>query len=208
MDFRVLGPGRGRLTFASGDVEGVVHVAVRGDRVVEPDEALSVGLSDPSNATLGDASAPLTIEDHEPLALAVTSPSVSEGNSGTTPATFTVALDGAAPAGSSVSVDYHVAGVTATVPGDVAPASGTLTFAAGVELGLLSDRRAGRYTWLERGKASQGLPPRRLAVLPNPVMRLVAFVPRRKAVHVREGQFSDADRRSRCRGVSRRPSTS
>ena len=105
------------LTFASGDVEGVGPVAVRGDRVVEPDEALSVGLSDPSNATLGDASAPLTIEDHEPLALAVTSPSVSEGNSGTTPATFTVALDGAAPAGSSVSVDYHVAGVTATVPG-------------------------------------------------------------------------------------------
>ena len=119
----------------------------------------------------------------------MTSPSVSEGNSGTTPATFTVALDGAAPAGSSVSVDYHAAGVTATVPGDVAPASGTLTFAAGVELGLLSDRRAGRYTWLERDKASQGLPPRRLAVLPNPVMKLVAFVPRRKAVHVREGQF-------------------
>jgi hypothetical protein len=51
MDFRVLGPGRDRLTFASGDVEGVVHVAVRGDRVVEPDEALSVELSDPSNAT-------------------------------------------------------------------------------------------------------------------------------------------------------------
>jgi chitinase len=132
------------LTFASGDVEGVAHVAIRGDGVVEPDEALSVGLSDPSNATLGDASAPLTIEDHEPLALAVTSPSVSEGNSSTTPATFTVALDGAAPAGGSVSVDYHVAGVTATVPGDVAPASGTLTFAAGVALGLLSDRRAGR----------------------------------------------------------------
>jgi hypothetical protein len=73
------------LTFASGDVEGVVHVAVRGDGVVEPDEALSVGLSDPSNAKLGDASAPLTIEDGEPLALAVTSPSVTEGNRGTTP---------------------------------------------------------------------------------------------------------------------------
>ena len=119
------------------------------------------------NATRGDASAPLTIEDGEPLALAVKSPSVTEGNRGTTPATFTVALDGAAPAGSSMSVDHRVAGVTATVPGDVAPASGTLTFAAGVELGLLSDRRAGRYTWLERGKASHGLPPRRLAGCPT-----------------------------------------
>jgi hypothetical protein len=136
------------LTFAPGDVEGVVHVAVRGDRVVEPDEALSVGLSDPSNATLGDASAPLTIEDDEPFALAVTSPSVTEGNSGTTPATFTVALDGAAPAGSSVSVDYHAAGVTATVPGDVAPA---------------------RYTGRPRtSRGSRGADPARLRSSPAP----------------------------------------
>src|SRR4051812_6243585 len=47
MDFGVLGPGRGRLTFASGDVDGVVQVAVRGDRVVEPDELLSGGVVRP-----------------------------------------------------------------------------------------------------------------------------------------------------------------
>jgi chitinase len=101
------------LTFASGDVEGVVHVAVRGDGVVEPDEALSVGLSDPSYAKLGDASAPLTIEDGEPLALAVTAPSVTEGNRGTTPGTFTVALDGAAPAGSSMHLSTRRASIAA-----------------------------------------------------------------------------------------------
>ena len=124
-------PASGRLVFDPGEVEKTVHLAVRGDAVVEPDEALTVSLSDPENATLGDASAALTIKDDEPLALAVTSPTVHEGDSGTTPATFTVALDAPAPAGTSVSVDYHVAGVTASVPDDVAPASGTLVFAPG-----------------------------------------------------------------------------
>jgi hypothetical protein len=56
---------------------------------------------------------------------------VPEGDAGTTPATFTVALDQAPPAGQSVAVDYEVKGVTATVGADVAAASGTLTFAAG-----------------------------------------------------------------------------
>ena len=53
------------------------------------------------------------------------SPKVDEGE----PATFTVALDEAGL--EPVSVDYAVAGVTANVPADVAPASGTLTFAPG-----------------------------------------------------------------------------
>jgi hypothetical protein len=124
-------PATGRLTIAPGDVEGLVHVAVRGDEAVEPDEALSVSLSDPSNATLGDAAAALTIDDDEPLVVGVTSPSVTEGNSGTTPATFTVALNAAPPSGSSVSLDWKVAGVTAGVPGDVAAATGSLVFEAG-----------------------------------------------------------------------------
>ena len=80
---------------------------------------------------MGDAFAALTIADDEPLAVSVASPSVTEGNSGSVPATFTVSLDDAPPAGSSVSVDYKVTGVTATVPGDVAALNGTLTFAAG-----------------------------------------------------------------------------
>jgi Calx-beta domain-containing protein len=92
-------------------------VAVRGDAVIEPDEALSV--------TVGDASATLTIEDDEPLALSVASPKAGEGEA----ATFTVALDEAGT--SSVSVDYEVKGVTANVPADVAAGSGTLVFAAG-----------------------------------------------------------------------------
>ena len=107
----------GALTFDPGEDEQIIHVAVRGDAAVELDEALTV--------SVGDASAALTIEDDEPLALSVASPKVDEG----APATFTVALDEAGT--SSVSVDYEVKGVTADVPADVAAASGTLVFAAG-----------------------------------------------------------------------------
>jgi hypothetical protein len=115
----------GRFTVEPGQLEEIVHVAVRGDKAIEPDEVLTVSLSQPENATLGDASAALTIADDEPLALSVTSPKVDEG----APATFTVAL---AEAGdSSVAVDYEVKGLTANVPADVAAASGTLTFAPG-----------------------------------------------------------------------------
>jgi alpha-tubulin suppressor-like RCC1 family protein len=125
------GAASGILSLAPGETEGVVHVAVRGDTTAEADEALTVGLSAPENATLGDASAALTITDDDPIVVGVASPSVPEGNAGTTAATFTVALDQAPPAGESVSVGYEVKGVTASVPGDVAAANGTLTFAAG-----------------------------------------------------------------------------
>ncbi|HET8756815.1 MAG TPA: Calx-beta domain-containing protein, partial [Solirubrobacteraceae bacterium] len=120
-------PASGTLVIAAGETEGVVHVAVRGDGLVEPDETLAVALSQPENAVLGDASATLTIADDEPLTVSVASPSIPEGAGGA----FTVALDAAPPAGTTVSADYRLAGVTANVPGDVAPASGTLTFAAG-----------------------------------------------------------------------------
>ena len=54
---------------------------------------------------------------------------VTEGNSGTVAATFTVSLNTAS--GRAVSVDYATADGTATQPGDYAPATGTLNFTAG-----------------------------------------------------------------------------
>ena len=119
------GTASGRFTIEPGELERIVHVAVRGDTAIEPDEALTVSLSEPENAALGSASAALTIADDEPLALSVSSPEVDEGE----PATFTVSLEAAGP--EVVSMDYEVVGVTASVPGDVATATGTLTFAPG-----------------------------------------------------------------------------
>src|SRR5262249_39561321 len=55
--------------------------------------------------------------------------SVTEGNSGTTPATFTVTLS--VPSQNTVTLDYATADGTATAPADYQAASGTLTFAPG-----------------------------------------------------------------------------
>src|ERR1044072_3259050 len=54
---------------------------------------------------------------------------VVEGNAGTTPATFVVALSG--PASQSVSFSYTTANGTATAGSDYAAASGTGSFAPG-----------------------------------------------------------------------------
>ncbi len=121
----------GQLTIAPGQQHADLHLVVYGDHLAEPAESFTVTLSDPHRATLAGSSASVTIVDDEPLALQVTSPQVAEGDEGTTSATFTVALEPAPPAGTTVSVDYAVAGVTAGVPGDVAPASGTLVFEPG-----------------------------------------------------------------------------
>ena len=61
--------------------------------------------------------------------LSVNDVSVTEGNSGTTTANFTVTLSAAAT--STVTVSYATANGTATAGSDYVAASGTLTFAAG-----------------------------------------------------------------------------
>ena len=56
--------------------------------------------------------------------------SVTEGNSGTRNATFTVALS--APSTATVTVSYATANGTASAPSDYTAASGALTFAPSV----------------------------------------------------------------------------
>lgn len=119
------------VSIPAGRTEGIAHLTVQGDRSAEPDESFAVRLSAPVNAGLGQATSDVTIVDDDPLALVVTSPTVNEGDGGTTPATFQVALQPPAPAGSTVLVPYRIDGGTATVPDDVAPGSGTLEFRAG-----------------------------------------------------------------------------
>lgn len=121
--------GSGTVLVPAGETHAVVHLAVRGDTVVEPHERFTVSLSDPVNATLGTATAAVDIRDDEPLLVTVTSPTVTEGDGGTTPAAFTVSVT-PPPAGTSVSATWSVQAGTAEVPGDVQAADGTLTFTA------------------------------------------------------------------------------
>ncbi len=120
----------GVVTFAPGTTSQTVNVTVLPDRIHEPTETYTVALSSPSNATLGTATGTGTIIDNDPVpSLAINNVSVTEGNSGTTNAVFTVTLTGATS--QTVTVNYATANGTATSGSDYTAKSGTLTFPAG-----------------------------------------------------------------------------
>ena len=76
-------------------------------------ETFFVNLSNPTNATIADGQGVGTIIDDDPLpSLSINDVTVTEGNSGTTNATFTVTLSAAS--GQAVTVDYATADGTAT----------------------------------------------------------------------------------------------
>jgi hypothetical protein len=89
-----------------------------------------------ANNTFTKLATSSTVTVPGPSSLMINSASVTEGNSGTTPATFTVTL---APASAqTVTVAYATANGTATAGSDYAAKSGTLTFAAGVTMQTIS----------------------------------------------------------------------
>ncbi len=122
----------GTLTFAAGTTQQLVDVTVNGDTTVESNETFFVNLSGPSGATIADGQGQGTItnDDSAPVgSLTVGDVSVTEGNSGTVNARFTVTLSGASS--SAITVAYATANGTATAGTDYVAKSGTLTFAAG-----------------------------------------------------------------------------
>lgn len=120
----------GTLRFLPGDTVKEVSVPVAGDRIDEDDETLFVMLSKPFNATIADALAEGTIVDDDLVpSLAIDDVTLLEGETGTANATFAVRLNTAS--GRKVSVDYATADGTAHTPDDYASAGGTLAFAPG-----------------------------------------------------------------------------
>jgi chitinase len=122
----------GTVTFAAGETSKTVTVSVHGDTSVEPNETFAVDLSSPDGATLGDSHGVGTITNDDtapPPTLSVSDATGAEGNSGTTPFSFTVTLSTAAE--STVTVNYATADGTAMAGSDYTSASGTLTFDPG-----------------------------------------------------------------------------
>jgi Ca2+-binding RTX toxin-like protein len=124
----------GTLNFAVGETTKVVRVQLIDDTTIENLHSFELNLGSPTNATLADASAMISIVDDDTSAV---TPSlfvrdvVVDEKAGT--ASFVVLLGG--PSGqssnSTVTVDYATANATATAGTDYVAASGTLTFAAG-----------------------------------------------------------------------------
>jgi hypothetical protein len=69
------------------------------------------------------------VDDDPPPAATIEDVTVKEGDSGTTPADFTVALNG--PSGKPITIDWATKDGTATAGSDYTSGSGTLSFAPG-----------------------------------------------------------------------------
>ena len=106
----------GTLTFAAGVSTQTIAVTINGDATVETDETVLVNLSGATNATIGDAQGIGTITNDDQPSLAINDVSVSEGNSGTKTATFTVTLSPTST--QAVTVGYATANGTATAGSD------------------------------------------------------------------------------------------
>jgi Ca2+-binding RTX toxin-like protein len=121
----------GVVDFAVNESSKVITLEVSGDTLVEGSESFFVNLLNPINAVVADRQGVVTItnDDAAPLpTLAIGNVSVTEGNSGTVNAVFTVTRSGDTSGISTVL--YATANGTATGE-DYTAGNGTLTFAAG-----------------------------------------------------------------------------
>ena len=117
---------QGTLTFAPGDWNKQISVAIVDDALVEAPETLTLTLSSPTKATLGVASAGGTILDNDRHPrLSVAGASVAEGG------TVEFAVRASATSVQEITVGYATADGTAVAGQDYQAAQGTLTFAPG-----------------------------------------------------------------------------
>ena len=123
----------GTLTFAAGQTSRTRSITINGDTMPEGNETFFANLSSPVGLTIADSQGVATILDDDTPALpsiSINDISITEGNSGTRAATFTLSLSAAAS--SPVSVSYATANGTASAGSDYLAATGTVTLAAGV----------------------------------------------------------------------------
>lgn len=121
----------GTLTFGAGETSKVVQVTINGDTALEGDETFSLTLSNATGGVIisdNQAVATITNDDLGPPVVSIGDVSVTEGNAGTSTATFTVTRTGGTGA---FSVDFATANTTATAGSDYVATSGTLNFTAG-----------------------------------------------------------------------------
>lgn len=122
---------QGSLTFAPGEQSKQVQVPIAGDTVSEGNEILALNLSALTAASYADAQGRATlIDDDGPISLSVSDQVITEGDTATTDAVFTVSLSN--PTTRVVTATYQTQDSTATVAdSDYTAVSGSLRFAPG-----------------------------------------------------------------------------
>ena len=119
------------ITFDAGETTKHVTAQVNGDTIDEINETFTVALSAPSNATIADGNATGTIvdDDAEPSIATISDATVTEGHTGTVPASITVTLSAASE--KQVTAPYSTAPGTATESVDFELETGNFVFAPG-----------------------------------------------------------------------------
>jgi len=120
------------LTFGSSDRTQTFDVEILGDLLDEDDETFTINLGNPTNgSSVSDSTGLVIIVDNDPLPeLTIDDVTITEGDSGSTTASFTVSLS--AISSRSISVDYATADGTAVSTSDYDAIPLTqLTFAPG-----------------------------------------------------------------------------
>jgi hypothetical protein len=116
-------------TITAGNSTYTFEVTVNGDTNIEPDESFFVNVTNISGATVSDGQGLGTILNDDNPQLTINDVTVTEADSGTTTAQFTVTLSPSSA--QTVMVNYTTANNTAVAPGDYQTTSGTLTFTPG-----------------------------------------------------------------------------
>ncbi|MCA2668070.1 MAG: VCBS repeat-containing protein [Pseudanabaena sp. M114S2SP2A07QC] len=122
----------GTVTFAAGSSTATVTIDPTADTIVEADETVILTLISGTGYTLDAATtATGTINNDDSASIAISDVTVTEGNSGTTNAVFTVTLSN--PVDTAITLNYATADGTATTADNdyIAIATTPLTFNAG-----------------------------------------------------------------------------
>ena len=118
----------GTLTFAAGEADKTVTVAVNGDNKVEPNETFFVNLSAPSNGAISDGQGlgTITNEDFATLTFSTVA-AQNEGASGTVAYAYDLTLDKEVVGGFTVNYNTNN-GTATTADGDYQDNDGSITF--------------------------------------------------------------------------------
>ena len=119
----------GTATFDPGVTLLAVYVLANGDTVLEPEETFALNLSAPVNGTLATTQSIATLIDDDLPRLSIGNQSVTEGNSGSLNAQFTVTLNRTST--QTITVNYATANGTATAGSDYTTTAGQLSFTPG-----------------------------------------------------------------------------